>query len=82
MFKKAAKKNTPNIFPGDANLFRSTNSKSNLVLSWKEFIAGKTEDHTLTCGHLDIFEEPHDSVFAEKLNRVLLQAYDNLKNRT
>ena len=81
MFNKAAKNYTPNIFPGDAILFRATQSKINPILSWQEFIAGKIEVHTLACDHLDIVKAPHDGLLAEKLKRVLLCAQDNLKYR-
>ena len=81
MFNKAIKKYTPSIFPGDVNLFLTTADKNNSVLAWQEFISGKMEDHTLSCGHWDIFKEPYDSELADKLKLILLDAHDNLKYR-
>ncbi len=39
--------------------------------SWRKYVSGKIEEHTIPSGHLGMFKEPDVQVLADRLNQIL-----------
>ena len=46
-------------------------TKGTTAETWRKYVSGKIEEHSIPCGHLGMFKEPFSQVLAARLNQIL-----------